>query len=132
MFSIHRKLFLALKKIRIVKITPPQVPFPSRQVPHWGNLHPTPTPTLYHYLENRVWGGGDGAEKTIHGAANQAKIKHVLIVLIISTNYAIVFHYSNHVFSDHMAIHNIKNCVSQGNQYIRSIFTEVRACFRAT
>ena len=78
-------------------------------------------------------GGGNGAEKTIHGAihgaANQAKIKRVLI---ISTNYAIVFHYSNHVFSDHMAIHNIKNCVSQGNQYIRSIFTEVRACFRAT
>ena len=25
MFSIHRKLFLVLKKIRIVKITPPQV-----------------------------------------------------------------------------------------------------------
>ena len=62
MFSIHRKLFLALKKIRIVKITPPQVPFPSRQVPHWGNLHPTPTPTLYHYLENRV-GGGMGQKK---------------------------------------------------------------------
>ena len=27
MFSIHRKQFLALKKVRIVKITPPQVPF---------------------------------------------------------------------------------------------------------
>ena len=25
MFSIHRMLFLALKKVRIVKITPPQV-----------------------------------------------------------------------------------------------------------
>ena len=26
MFCIHRKVFLAVKKVRIVKITPPQVP----------------------------------------------------------------------------------------------------------
>ena len=45
MFSIHTKLFLALKKVRIIKITPPQVPF-TREAPSFikiSDSHPPPT-----------------------------------------------------------------------------------------
>ena len=45
MFSIHRKLFLFLKKVRIFKITPSQVPFT------WQNPSPSkkspPTPVKF-------------------------------------------------------------------------------------
>ena len=33
MFSIHRKQFLALKKVQIVQITPPQVLFNEKKIP---------------------------------------------------------------------------------------------------
>ena len=34
----------------------------------------------------------------------------------------------DHVFSDHMTIRSIHNCISQGNQFIKSLFTEVKEC----
>ena len=52
MFSIHRMLLLALKKVRIAKITPPRHPV-NKSSPakfpisprHWGeNLQPHPSP----------------------------------------------------------------------------------------
>ena len=58
MFSIHRKLLLALKKVRIVKSTPPQVPSLSKKIPPskisdssqpMGGIFP---PTPYRHLEN--------------------------------------------------------------------------------
>ena len=76
MFSIHTKLFLALKKVRIIKIIPPQVPF-TQEAPSFikisdshppsppkpvgeGNLPPIhqPPSTPYCYLENpgHSWG----------------------------------------------------------------------------
>ena len=42
MFSIHKKLFLALKKVWIIKITP-QVPSPGKNVPTSKVSHLTPT-----------------------------------------------------------------------------------------
>ena len=62
-----------------------------------GSLHPVktfPPPPTYHLTLTTIWKTlgewerGDGAEKTIHGATNKAKMKRVLI---ISTNYATVF-----------------------------------------
>ena len=42
-FSIHRKLVLALKKVRIFKITPPQVPFTQLKKSHqWNFWFPPP------------------------------------------------------------------------------------------
>ena len=34
--------------------------------------------------------------------------------------------YSDHVFSDHMTVHNIRNCVSPNNKYTGSLSTEIR------
>ena len=57
MFSIHKKLFLALKKIWIIKIFPPQVPLtqsPSKKIsPHSKIFYSSSTP--YYYLENPVY-----------------------------------------------------------------------------
>ena len=51
----YSQLFLALKKVGILKITPPQVPFGKKSPPknfqfppHWGEFSPTP----YRNLEN--------------------------------------------------------------------------------
>ena len=54
MFSIHGKRFLALKKVRITKITPPQVPVPVKFSipPTGGGIYPPSFPTPYYYLEN--------------------------------------------------------------------------------
>ena len=63
MFNIHRKLFVALKKVWIVKIIPPQLPFTPWKnyppvklpIPPTGGRefnHPPPPPTPYRYLEN--------------------------------------------------------------------------------
>ena len=60
MFSIHRKLFLALKKVRIIKITSHQVPFIQQKnlppPPSKISDSPPPPPPPYHYLENPVIG----------------------------------------------------------------------------
>ena len=57
MFSIQKKLFLALKKVWIIKIFPPQVPLtqsPSKKIsPHSKISDSSPTP--YYYLENPVY-----------------------------------------------------------------------------
>ena len=57
MFSIHRKLSLALKKIRFNKITPPQVPFtwqknslPSKLLPLFGK----PCTSEWHKLSRSI------------------------------------------------------------------------------
>ena len=48
MFSIHRKLFLALKKVQIVKITHFQVPFTQKKIPPVKFLIlPTPLGRIY-------------------------------------------------------------------------------------
>ena len=55
MFSIHTKLFLALKKVQIIKITPPQVSF-TREAPSFikiSDSHPPSPPNhwgreIYH------------------------------------------------------------------------------------
>ena len=48
MLSIHRMLFLALKKVEIAKITPPQVLTTGWKNPPRKISDPPP----YHYLEN--------------------------------------------------------------------------------
>ena len=56
MFSIHRKLFLALQKVQIFKITRPQVPFTRKKIPP-SKFFDSPVTgvnpsTPYYYLEN--------------------------------------------------------------------------------
>ena len=53
MFSIHKKLFLALKKIWVVKIIHPQVTIPWKKIPPAKFPPPLYTHTLYCYLENQ-------------------------------------------------------------------------------
>ena len=55
MFSIHRKLFLAWKKVRIVKTTSPLVPFTWKKNPPCkisDSLSLGGFPSPYRYLEN--------------------------------------------------------------------------------
>ena len=52
MFSIHKKLLLALKKVRIVKITPLRFPLPCKK-----SFPPGKFPVLTLYWVG--WGGGD-------------------------------------------------------------------------
>ena len=49
MFSIHRKLCLALKKVQFVKITPPQAPTIQQKNLPEGNL-PPPLTTIWKTL----------------------------------------------------------------------------------
>ena len=64
MFSVHEKLFLALKKVRIVKIPGKTIP-PikiSDSPPHWGKFTPPPPPPTAIWKTLGVvflkWGGG--------------------------------------------------------------------------
>ena len=51
MSSIHRKLFLALKKVRIVEITPSQVPFTWKKIPPSSKIYdPPPLPPTHPLL----------------------------------------------------------------------------------
>ena len=51
MFSIHRNLFLALKKVQIIKITPPQVPI-TRQKNCLPAKFPIATPEKPEYCSH--------------------------------------------------------------------------------
>ena len=74
MFSIHRILFLALKKAWTVKITPPQVLTPpGKKIPPCKISNP---PNLCHYLVNPARGEGRGDESRelhrVHGAGESS------------------------------------------------------------
>ena len=54
-FSIHRKLVLALKKVRIFKITPPQVPFTQLKKCHqWNFWFPPPLTAIWKTLISKT------------------------------------------------------------------------------